>query len=51
MKVLCYGSLNIDITYRVNHIVKEGETISSYSVIKAAGGKGTNKRNNLAKAS
>lgn len=50
MKVLCYGSLNIDITYRVNHIVKEGETISSYSVIKGAGGKGANQSAALAKA-
>ena len=26
MKVLCFGSLNIDYTYQVDHFVKKGET-------------------------
>ena len=26
MKVLCFGSLNIDYTYKVEHFVKKGET-------------------------
>lgn len=50
MKVLSFGSLNIDITYRVNHIVRMGETISSSSVKKGAGGKGSNQSAALAKA-
>lgn len=27
-KVLCFGSLNIDYTYKVEHFVQKGETIS-----------------------
>ena len=27
MKILCMGSVNVDKTYRVDHIPKEGETI------------------------
>ena len=50
MKVLSFGSLNIDITYRVNHIVREGETLSAFNVIKGAGGKGANQSAALAKA-
>ena len=29
MKVLCFGSLNIDYTYKVPHFVKKGETLAS----------------------
>lgn len=50
MKVLCYGSINIDLTYSVEHIVKEGETLSSLSLKKSAGGKGANQCAALAKA-
>ncbi len=30
-KVLCFGSMNIDYTYKVRHFVKKGETISADS--------------------
>lgn len=50
MKVLNYGSLNVDITYHVEHIVKEGETVSSLAVGTNAGGKGANQSAALAKA-
>ena len=42
MKVLNYGSLNIDCTYRVPHIALAGETIASTSVKRNVGGKGSN---------
>lgn len=50
MKVLNYGSLNVDITYHVEHIVREGETVSSLAVETNAGGKGANQSAALAKA-
>ena len=50
MQVLNIGSLNIDIVYRVPHIVHPGETLSSYSVSKHAGGKGLNQSIALARA-
>ena len=50
MQVLNIGSLNIDIVYRVPHIVQPGETLSSYSVSKHAGGKGLNQSIALARA-
>jgi ribokinase len=50
MNVLVYGSLNIDLIYAVDHIVQPGETISSDSLIKSAGGKGANQAAALAKA-
>lgn len=50
MNVLCFGSINVDLTYSVEHIVKEGETLSSLSLIKSAGGKGANQSAALAKA-
>lgn len=49
-KVLVFGSLNIDYTYHVPHIVKEGETISSVKMNKNAGGKGANQAVALSKA-
>lgn len=49
-KVLVYGSVNIDIVYSVSHIVLPGETISSSSVERNAGGKGANQSAALAKA-
>jgi ribokinase len=50
MKVLCFGSLNIDYTYKVEHFVKKGETISSESLRVFSGGKGLNQSIALAKA-
>lgn len=42
MKILNYGSLNIDLTCHVPHIVRPGETISSTGVKRNVGGKGAN---------
>ncbi|GHV26659.1 ribokinase [Spirochaetia bacterium] len=50
MKVLVFGSLNIDLIFSVDHIVEGGETISSSSLVKSAGGKGANQAAALAKA-
>jgi ribokinase len=50
MKVLVFGSLNIDLVFPVDHIEKPGETISSASLIRSAGGKGANQAAALAKA-
>lgn len=49
-KILNYGSLNIDKTFTLDHIVKPGETISSNTFSKNAGGKGCNQAGALAKA-
>jgi ribokinase len=50
MKILNFGSLNIDLVYQVPHIVKPGETISASSYQQHAGGKGANQAVALAKA-
>ena len=50
MKVLCFGSLNIDFTYKVHHFVGKGETLSSESMQVYGGGKGLNQSIALAKA-
>ncbi|MGN1382493.1 MAG: ribokinase [Eubacterium sp.] len=50
MKILCFGSLNLDHVYRVHHIVRPGETISSLGVETHCGGKGLNQSVALAKA-
>lgn len=50
MRVLCFGSLNIDYTYRVDHFVRKGETLSSESLQVFSGGKGLNQSIALAKA-
>ena len=42
MKVLVFGSANIDRTYSVDHVVIGGETISSTSLTEFCGGKGFN---------
>lgn len=42
MKVLNFGSLNIDFVYRLDHIVNKGETISSDGLSIFSGGKGLN---------
>ena len=38
MKILVFGSLNIDHVYRMPHLVRAGETIASISYQKNAGG-------------
>ena len=50
MKVLVYGSLNIDLVFPVDHIVGPGETIAASAMIKSAGGKGANQAAALTKA-
>lgn len=50
MRILNFGSLNIDYTYRVEHIVKPGETITSRKLEIFPGGKGLNQSIALAKA-
>lgn len=50
MKFLNYGSINIDLVFSVDHIVGPGETISSSSFFRGAGGKGANQSTALAKA-
>ncbi len=50
MKVLNFGSLNIDQVYGVDHIVREGETIDSYDYRQFCGGKGLNQSVALAQA-
>ena len=50
MKVLCFGSLNIDYTYKLDHFVQKGETISSRELIVCSGGKGLNQSIALSKA-
>ena len=50
MKILVFGSLNIDLVFLVDHIAAPGETISSTSLVKSAGGKGANQAAALAKA-
>lgn len=50
MKVLCFGSLNIDYTYKVDHFVAKGETLSSENLQVFSGGKGLNQSVALAKA-
>lgn len=42
MKILNFGSLNIDKVYKVPHFVRPGETISSRSYESFPGGKGLN---------
>ena len=42
MKVLCYGSLNIDFVYTVDHFVRKGETLGSEALSVFTGGKGLN---------
>lgn len=50
MKVLNFGSLNLDYVYDVDHFVREGETISSADMNVFCGGKGLNQSVALAKA-
>lgn len=50
MKILNFGSLNVDYVYKVEHHVLPGETISSEDLTITAGGKGLNQSIALAKA-
>lgn len=49
MKILNFGSLNIDFVYSVDHIVAPGETISSTQLNVYPGGKGLNQSVALAR--
>jgi len=50
MKVLNFGSLNVDHVYRVRRIAQPGETVPSVSCQTFAGGKGANQSIALARA-
>jgi len=50
MKVLNYGSLNYDYTYKVSHMVRPGETLASSDMQLHCGGKGLNQSIALARA-
>lgn len=50
MKILCFGSLNIDHTYQVERFLKPGETASALDYALHAGGKGLNQAVALARA-
>lgn len=50
MKVLNFGSLNLDYVYAVSHMVAPGETLSSASLNTFCGGKGLNQSIALSKA-
>lgn len=50
MKALCFGSMNIDYVYSLDHIVTPGETIFSTEREIFAGGKGLNQSVAMAKA-
>ncbi len=50
MKILNYGSMNVDHVYEVQHIVRSGETINAVSKHLYPGGKGLNQSIAVAKA-
>ena len=50
MKVLIFGSMNLDLVYSVDHIVQPGETEASFALDTFLGGKGLNQSMALAKA-
>ena len=50
MKVLNFGSVNIDLTYHVDHFVRPGETLAAEDVTRNPGGKGLNQSVALARA-
>ena len=50
MKILSFGSLNVDYVYKLPHVVMKGETISSKSLNTYPGGKGLNQSIALGKA-
>jgi len=50
LRILNFGSLNLDLVYTVDHIAQPGETISSYGMQIYCGGKGLNQSIALARA-
>ena len=50
MKILNFGSMNIDKTYSLEHIVRPGETVNSIKYEEFIGGKGLNQSVALAYA-
>jgi len=50
MKILNFGSLNVDYIYELEHLVQPGETIASDRLTIATGGKGLNQSIALARA-
>ena len=50
MRIVNFGSINIDYVYDVNHIVRAGETTESTNFARFAGGKGLNQSVAIAKA-
>ena len=50
MKILNFGSLNLDNVYSVDHFVRAGETLSSFKLERFSGGKGLNQSLALARA-
>lgn len=50
MKILNFGSLNIDYVYKVKNFVSPGETVKSKDFIKKVGGKGLNQSIAMARA-
>ena len=50
MRILNFGSLNMDYVYPVEHFVRPGETLAALSRSEAAGGKGLNQSIALARA-
>ena len=50
MKVLNFGSINVDVVFRVSHIVRPAETIPSQGMEVHPGGKGANQSVALARA-
>ena len=50
MKILCFGSCNMDLVYAVNHIIQPGETMSANALNSFPGGKGLNQSIALARA-
>ncbi|MDD3361420.1 MAG: ribokinase [Hespellia sp.] len=50
MRILNFGSLNVDKIYSVDHLVKSGETIKAFRYKECCGGKGLNQSIALARA-
>lgn len=50
MKIVNFGSLNIDFTFRVEQFVQPGQTIDSLDVTRSPGGKGLNQTIAIARA-
>lgn len=50
MKILNFGSMNLDHSYEVDHFVRPGETLAAQSVEISCGGKGLNQSVALARA-